>query len=93
MCPHFFEPNKNGHNSVNFEARTSRFCMVVDLEEEDEHRLRRTTTTSTTTTMRPTTTPTTFFLLSEAKQKMLSEAKQTPAEQLALLSRASGVQF
>ena len=34
-----------------------------------------------------------FFLLSEAKQKMLSEAKQTPAEQLALLSRASGVQF
>ena len=34
-----------------------------------------------------------FFLLSEAKQKMLNEVKQTPAEQLALLSRTSGVQF
>ena len=34
-----------------------------------------------------------IFLLSEAKEKMLSEAKQTPAEQLALLSRASSVQF
>ena len=34
--PHFFEPNQNGHNSVKFEARNSRFCMVVDLEEEDE---------------------------------------------------------
>ena len=64
MYPHFFEPNQNGHNSVNFEARTSRFCMVVDVEEEDEDRLRRTTTTRTTkttttstmTTTRPTTT-------------------------------------
>ena len=36
MYPHFFEPNQNGHNSVNFDARTSRFCMVVDLEEEDK---------------------------------------------------------
>ena len=34
-----------------------------------------------------------FFLLSKAKQMRLSEAKQTPAEHLALLSRASGVQF
>ena len=64
--------------------------MVVALEGEDEDRLRRTTTTRTTTTnmtrpTRPTTMPT--------SKKMLSEAKQTPAEQLALLSRASGVQF
>ena len=29
-----FEPNQNDHNSVNFEARTSRFCMVVDLDED-----------------------------------------------------------
>ena len=34
-----------------------------------------------------------IFFLSKAKQKMLSEAKQTPAEQLALLSRASAMQF
>ena len=34
--PHFFEPNQNGHNSVNFEATASRFCMEEDLEEEDE---------------------------------------------------------
>ena len=31
-----FEPNQNGHNSVNFEATASRFCMVVALEEEDK---------------------------------------------------------
>ena len=36
VSPHFFELNQNGHNSANFEARTFRFCMVVDLEEEDE---------------------------------------------------------
>ena len=66
-----FEPNQNGHNSVNFEARTSRFCMVVALEEEDEDRLRRTTTTRTTTIT----------------------TNITPEEQLALLSRASSVQF
>lgn len=37
MCvyPYFFELNQNGHNSVNLEARTSKFFMVVDLEEED----------------------------------------------------------
>ena len=36
MCPlPKFEPNQNGHNSVNFEARTPKFSMVVDLEEED----------------------------------------------------------
>ena len=44
------------------------------------------------TTTRTLTTTTTFFLQSKAKRKMLSEAKQTPAEQLALLSRASGMQ-
>ena len=58
--------------------------MVVDLEEEEEEdRSRRTTMTGTTSRT------TTFF----AEQKMLSEAKQTPAEQLALLSHDSGVQF
>ena len=31
-----FEPSQNGHNSVNFEATASRFCMEEDLEEEDE---------------------------------------------------------
>ena len=36
VSPHFFELNQNGHNSANFEARTFRFCMVVDLEEHDE---------------------------------------------------------
>ena len=40
VFPHFFEPNQNGHNSINFKAITSRFCMVVDLEEEDEDRLK-----------------------------------------------------
>ena len=28
-----FEKSLNGHNSVNFEATTSRFCMVIDLNE------------------------------------------------------------
>ena len=32
-----FEPNQNGHNSVKFEARTSIFCMVVDLEKEEDN--------------------------------------------------------
>ena len=36
VSPHFFELNQNGHNSANFEARTFRFCMVVDLEEDEE---------------------------------------------------------
>ena len=31
-----FELNQIGHNSVNFEATASRFCMEEDLEEEDE---------------------------------------------------------
>ena len=31
-----FEPNQNGHNSVTFEARTSGFWMVVNMEEEVE---------------------------------------------------------
>ena len=82
-------PAAKMQSTGNFKARTSRFCMVVDLEEKDEVRLRRTMMIRTTTT----TMTTTFFLQSEAKQKMLSEAKQTPAEQLAFLSRASGVQF
>ena len=30
-----FEPNQNGHKSVNFKARTSRFGMLVDLKEEE----------------------------------------------------------
>ena len=34
--PHFFELNQNGHNSVNFQATASRFCMEEDLEEVDE---------------------------------------------------------
>ena len=62
MCPSpKFEPNQNDHNSVNFEARTSIFSMVVDLEEEDEDRSRRTKTTKTTTTTTRTTTMTTNF--------------------------------
>ena len=28
-----FEKSLNGHNSANFEATTSRFCMVIDLNE------------------------------------------------------------
>ena len=80
VSPHFFELNQNGYNLANFEARTSRFCMVVDLEDED--RLRRTTAMRTTTTFN-----------ADNNILLLSEAKQTPAEQLALLSRASGVQF
>ena len=37
MCPlPKFELNQIGHNSVNFEATASRFCMEEDLEEEDE---------------------------------------------------------
>ena len=34
-----------------------------------------------------------IFFAERSEEKMLREAKQTPAEQLALLSRASGVQF
>ena len=37
LCPlPKFELNQIGHNSVNFEATASRFCMEEDLEEEDE---------------------------------------------------------
>ena len=36
VFPHFFELNQTGHNSVNFEATASRFCMEEDLEEDDE---------------------------------------------------------
>ena len=38
VCPCLpkFELNQIGHNSVNFEATASRFCMVVALEEEDK---------------------------------------------------------
>ena len=37
VCPlPKFELNQIGHNSVNFEATASRFCMVVALEEEDK---------------------------------------------------------
>ena len=103
VSPHFFELNQTGHNSVNFEARTSRFFMVVDLEEEHEDMSMRTKSRRTTMTRRTTTTMTTFFVffaffakpkkVSEAKQKKLSKAKQTPAEQLPLLSLAIGVQF
>ena len=49
--------------------------MVVALEEEDEDRMRRIRKTSKTMLTRPTTMWTTFFLLTDAKQKMLSEAK------------------
>ena len=35
-----YESNQNGHNSVNFEARTWIFCMVVDLEEKDEDKVK-----------------------------------------------------
>ena len=31
--PPFFEQNQNGHKSVNFQARTPRFCMEVHLED------------------------------------------------------------
>ena len=31
------DENQNGHNSVNFEATTSRFCMVIDIN--DTYRL------------------------------------------------------
>ena len=31
-----FELNQIAHNSVNFEATASRFCMEEDLEEDDE---------------------------------------------------------
>ena len=31
-----FELNQIGHNSVNFQATASRFCMEEDLEEEDK---------------------------------------------------------
>ena len=58
----FFEPNQNSHNSVNFEAMVSRFCMVVDLVEEQMMTPPRTMTrrrmTTTTTTM-----TTTFFFV------------------------------
>ena len=50
-----FEPNRNGHNSANFEAMTSRFCMAVDLEEEMTTMPRRRTSTKTTTTTGTTT--------------------------------------
>ena len=64
--------------------------MVVDLEEDDEDRLRRTMMTRTTTTR---TTKTRVFLLSQVKQKILSKAKKTPAEQRAMLIPDRGVQF
>ena len=32
----FFDLNQIGHNSVNFQATASRFCMEEDVEEEDE---------------------------------------------------------
>ena len=35
-CLPFFDLNQIGHNSVNFEATASRFCMEEDLEEEEE---------------------------------------------------------
>ena len=35
-CLPFFDLNQIGHNSVNFEATASRFCMKEDLEKEDE---------------------------------------------------------
>ena len=90
VFPHFFEPNQNGHNSINFKAITSRFCMVVDLEEDDEDRLRRTmmtrmtrtTTTRMTTTMMTTTTI--FFVeRSEAKDAERSEANPCGAASFA----------
>ena len=68
MCPHFFEPNQIGHNLVNFEARTSRFSMVVDLEEEEEDRLRRTMTTRITTTSTTTKTRPTIFFFAERNE-------------------------
>ena len=52
--------------------------MVVDLEEEED-RLRRTKTTRTTTT--------------RTRTMPMTTLSQTPEEQIALLSRASGVQF
>ena len=55
--------------------------MVVDLEEYDEDRLRKTMMTRKTTTRTMTTT--TIFLLSEAKQKMLSEANPCGAASFA----------
>ena len=38
-------------SSINFEARTSRYCMVVHLKEEDEDKWRRTSTTGMKTTI------------------------------------------
>ena len=63
--------------------------MVVDLEEEDEED----NDDEDNDNEEADNNADNIFQLSEAKQKMLSEAKQTPAEQLALLSRPSGVQF
>ena len=67
--------------------------MVVDLEEDDEDNDDKDNNDEDDDNNNDNDNDNNFFLLSEAKQKMLSKAKQTPAEQLALLSRASGVQF
>ena len=67
--------------------------MVVDLEEDEEDNDDKDNNDEDDNNNDDDDNDNNFFLLSEAKQKMLSEAKQTPAEQLALLSRASVVQF